>query len=301
MSRLTDNDRKFGPITFGRAGWNPLRLVYSSGGDGDDERTRNHITAYAFGWVASVNLPNLLQPYREKHMAPSWDAATVARMGRDWYFETHSREYGFSLSDGHFMLYLGAQTHDSTTTQSWSCFLPWTQWRHVRTSIYDLAGAHFWTEPKSPTPYSIQSPEAIAAWREGMEHKRERKAACPKALFEFDDYDGRRIVATTMITEREWRFGTKWCRWMGWFRRPKIVRSLNLDFSEEVGPEKGSWKGGTTGHGIEMLPGELHEAAFKRYCEQEHHSKYRHFAIKYIGPAAQPQAEPAGGPEQRST
>lgn len=28
------------------------------------------------------------------------------------------------------------------------------------------------------------------------------------------------------------------------------------------------WKGGTTGHAINMLSGELHEAAFRRYCAE---------------------------------
>jgi hypothetical protein len=41
---------------------------------------------------------------------------------------------------------------------------------------------------------------------------------------------------------------------------------LDIRFSEETGRRKGSWKGGTLGHGIDMLPGELHEAAFRRYC-----------------------------------
>ena len=35
---------------------------------------------------------------------------------------------------------------------------------------------------------------------------------------------------------------------------------------KETGSKKGSWKGGTIGHGIDMLPGELHEGAFRRYC-----------------------------------
>lgn len=37
MGRLTDNDRKFGPITYARTDWNPCRLVLSSGGDDDDD------------------------------------------------------------------------------------------------------------------------------------------------------------------------------------------------------------------------------------------------------------------------
>jgi hypothetical protein len=39
------------------------------------------------------------------------------------------------------------------------------------------------------------------------------------------------------------------------------------DNDRYFGP-KGSWKGGTVGHSIAMLPGELHGAAFARYCEQ---------------------------------
>lgn len=31
---------------------------------------------------------------------------------------------------------------------------------------------------------------------------------------------------------------------------------------------KGSWKGGTIGHSIEMPPGELHADAFRRYCAE---------------------------------
>jgi hypothetical protein len=71
-----------------------------------------------------------------------------------------------------------------------------------------------------------------------------------------------------MIQEREWLRGVKAFRWLSRFFYPKIRRSLNLEFHKEVGPRKGSWKGGTIGHSIEMLPGELHEAAFRRYCEK---------------------------------
>jgi hypothetical protein len=51
--------------------------------------------------------------------------------------------------------------------------------------------------------------------------------------------------------------------------RNTVRRSLDLQFSAEVGKRKGSWKGGTIGHSIDMMPGELHEAAFRRYCAQQ--------------------------------
>lgn len=273
MPRLTDNERRCGPLTWGRTGgWRPLRLVFSTGG-GDDDGVRNSLTGYAFGWCARLWLPTVLQPYRIKHIALSWDAATVQRMGRNWYFETYPREYGFSLHEGFLQVFLGPQTHDSTTTRSWSTHLPWTQWRFVRRSLYGLDGEHFWTEP---TGRQVPGGDA---WEE----QQQRRDAVPKAVFEFADFDGKRIRATTHIEEREWRFGEGWFKWLSLFRRPKIVRSLDISFSEEVGPEKGSWKGGTLGHGIDMLPGELHEAAFRRYCEQEHRSKYRRFHINFVG------------------
>lgn len=72
-------------------------------------------------------------------------------------------------------------------------------------------------------------------------------------------------------------------KWLSWFRQPKIRRVLDISFSNETGPEKGSWKGGVMGDGIDMLPGELHEAAFRRYCEQEHRSKYRSYRVTFLG------------------
>lgn len=272
MTRLTDNDRHLGKfITYARSSWSPLRLVYSSGAEEDHPRP-NSLTVYAFGWVARVTLPRLLDDFTERHVAQSWDAATVERMGRNWYEERHPREYGFSLSDGFLQVFLGAQTNDSTTTQSWCCHLPWTQWRFHRFSLYDTAGAEFWTQYEK-RGHKYRDFDA--------QHK--ATAECPKAAFLIDDFDGQRITATTHIEEREWKFGEKWCSWLSLFRRNKVRRSLSIEFDKECGPEKGSWKGGTMGTGIDMLPGELHEAAFRRYCEQEHSSKYRRYRVTFVG------------------
>lgn len=273
MTRLTDHDKQFGPLTVWRsATWRLWRLVWSSGGDGDCDKTANSLTVYAFGWIARLRLPNLLQPWRVRHTA-HWDAATVERMGRDWYYETFPREYGFSLSDGFLKLFCGPQTHDSITTKAWCKHLPWTQWRHVRFSLYRPDGSHFWTQHDTNRRKGI----------DGYEEQRKAEDAVPKVVFHFDDFDGERITATCHVEEREWRFGEGWFKWLSLFLKPKISRSLSLHFSSEVGPEKGSWKGGTIGHGTDMLPGESCESAFRRYCEQEHRSKYRTFRVTFVG------------------
>jgi hypothetical protein len=270
--RYSDNDRHFWPFTLSRSKhYRPLGIMLDSGA-WEGCKGDCHIRFSAFGWTLICELPPLVPDYRIRHQAKSWDAATIARLGRDWYDEIFPREYGFSLSEGNLHVHFGAQTHDSRTDQNRVFFLPWRHWRHIRRSLYDLQGEHFWTEWDGDR-HSWAAIDAV-------------KSACPKARFEFEDFDGQRITATTHIEEREWHFGTKFCRWLSLFRRPKISRDLEIEFSAEVGPEKGSWKGGTVGHSIEMLPGELHEAAFKRYCEKERRSKYRRFRIRYVGVAA---------------
>jgi len=262
--RWGDNDHYFGPFTFAfRERWRHFAVVLSSADD--DDRGAN-LRISAFGNTMIVAMPNwIIRPYRTK-VYPGWDDVTVKRLGRDWYWDVDERVFGFTLCDGHLSVKLGRQTHDSSTTQDWGCFLPWTQWRHVRHSFYGLDGRHFWTESDE---------ETRAVSRLGAESRSERyeivrqwAERCPTMSFAFDDFDGERITATTKIDEREWRFGTGYFKWLSLFRRPKIRRSLDIHFSSETGGRKGSWKGGTIGHSIGMLPDELHEAAFRRYCSE---------------------------------
>lgn len=253
--RWGNNDKHWGPFTHAYdTRWRPLALVLCSGDD--DERQGCHLRISGIGHTLIAELPGIIQPWRRKVEA-HWDAETQARLGRNWYYDTHPREYGFSYSDGFLQVFLGRQTHDSSTTQSWSKFLPWTQWRHVRTSHYNLKGEHYYTEPKG-LRWGTPEKEASEAFVE----------ACPARRFYFRDFDGEGIIATCRIDEREWRFGEGWFKWLSHFRAPKIRRSLDMRFSGETGKRKGSWKGGTIGTSIEMLPGELHEAAFRRYCAE---------------------------------
>lgn len=269
--RFSGNDRHLWPFTLSRHGgsWCPLGIMLDSGGGGDDGPTGCHIRFSACGFSLICELPPLVPTFRIRHYPTSWDAATVERLGRNWYDEVFPREYGFHFSNGSLHVHNGPQTHDSATSKSRCYFVPWRSWRFVRTSFYDLRGNHFWTE------------------RDGERAAYEARAAveevCPKACFDMEDYDGEPRIATTHIEEREWRFGTMWCSWMSLFVPRKLRRSLDISFSAEVGPEKGSWKGGTVGTSIDMLPGELHEAAFRRYCDQEHRSKYRRFRVRFVG------------------
>ncbi len=266
-SRLTDSDRSWGPFDLGARDpqWRPLSVVLDSG-DGD-EHPGCALMLRAFGWTLRVRLPQIIQPYRE-WIDTSKDAWANGRKG---FWDSHPNEYGFRCSDGFFQLFLGPQTNDSTTTKSWSKFLPWTQWRHVRYSLYGLSGEHFYTELDATCARGIERYNAQEKARHGV----------AKAVFSIVDFDGQRIRVTTYIEEREWLKGTGSFKWLSWFVRPMVKRSLDLSFDKELGPEKGSWKGGTLGHSITMLPGELHEAAMRRYCDLEHRSRGGRFRITF--------------------
>lgn len=252
--RWGDSDTYVGPFTFARdRTWKPLGIHLQST---DDEDRGCSLRMSAFGGTMIIALPSwVLRPERRK-VVPGWDAATIERLGRDWYWAVTQREFGVSLNDGFLNVSFGRVTHDSSTEQRWSCFLPWTQWRHVRHSLYGLDGSLYAHLPQA----RWGTPE--------YERGRALEEACPTVSFAFTDFDGEALIATTRIEEREWLFGEGWFKWLSLFRRPKVSRSLDIKFSGETGRRKGSWKGGTVGHSIAMRPGEPHTAAFQRYCAE---------------------------------
>lgn len=253
--RWSDNDHRFGPFIYARerGAWRPLALVLMSGDENEDARAGCKLRMSAFGHTLIAFLPPLIRPWR-RWVDVSHHSWALEAKG---YWDSKPREYGFSYSDGHLQVYFGRQTDDSSTEQRWSKFLPWTEWRHVRTSHYDLSGEHYWTEP------------ADLRFIDGTwEKARAITEACPSRTFSFKDFDGEELTARTRIDEGEWRFGTGWFKWLSVFRAPRVCRSLDIRFSNETGKRKGSWKGGTIGHSINMRPGELHEPAFRRYCTE---------------------------------
>lgn len=67
-------------------------------------------------------------------------------------------------------------------------------------------------------------------------------------------------LATIRVEEREWRW--KWFKWLKYPR--KISRNIDVEFSEEMGARRGSWKGGTTGCGCQMKKNETPYDTLKR-------------------------------------
>lgn len=258
--RWSDNDRYLGPFIWSISSYKPWAIILKSRGDDDCESGICSLRISLRSLTLIIALPNIIKPYEEK-VYPGWDVETIKRLGRDWYLRIDPCEYGFSYIDGHLSIYYGRTSNDSATEQRWGCFLPWTQWRHVRHSFYGFKGEYLYDIPQWPS-----SRLGDKEWHERHDAQRALENTAPTRIFAFKDFDGEELIVNTKIEEREWRFGTGYFKWLSVFRRPKISRSLDLSFSNETGRRKGSWKGGTIGHSIEMQPGELHEAAFKRYC-----------------------------------
>ena len=137
----TGNDNTFGPFAIGKNrkkdGWNPVGVTLESGDD--DDRCGCVLRVHSYWWTISIDMPSwVLRPWRRKVIATTWNAETVARMGRDWYWEVNPREYGFYYSDKTLHLHYGPQTFDSSTTKSKCYFIPWLDWTFIRHSFYDL-------------------------------------------------------------------------------------------------------------------------------------------------------------------
>lgn len=219
-----------------------LKLVLASG---DDEYPGCKLHVVFWRWYITLSLPPIIKP----------DVLKVR--GQFNYDQLIERSYGAYLFENHFNVLYGrgdANFHrdEFGKEQRWSCFLPWTEWRHVRHSLYGLNGELIWSGGEKH-PYD--------------EFCEMREQVVPKVAFSLKDFDGEDIAATTFIEEREWHRGEGWFKWLAWFFAPKVRRSLDISFDKETGPRKGSWKGGTMGCGIDMNQGELHEAAFRRYCQ----------------------------------
>lgn len=213
-------------------------------------------------WL-TVRLPRILRPFTRWVDLTDAEWAKPRADGRKGYTEVFEREYSISYGEGYVHAHYGPQTHDSLTSKSWCAELPWMAWRFVRHSLYDLAGLHLCDMPEGSFLGTYDARKAA-------------EDAQPKAHFLFRDFDGEEIKVSCRVEEREWRRGRGWFRWLSLFWPAMVRRSLDLDFSSEVGRKKGSWKGGTVGHNIDMQPGESVEAAFIRYCAKQ--------GLTFLGP-----------------
>lgn len=250
-NRLTDNDWSFGPIDIGERSpsYRPFRISLCSG---CDEYPGGSFNISAFGWSIRLRLYDWLAPKPDR----KWVNTTNSPWNKDrtpsGYFDVNEVRYGFSISDNFVQIFLGRQTHDSTTDRT-KCFsFPWTEWRYFKQRFYDIHG-------------NLVREDSHIGWEEII-----KLAEQPENSLSFNiiDYDGEVIRTTVYIVENEYKFGGGKFKWLSLFRKNSIVRNLEIKYASEVGRKKGTWKGGMVGHSFEMEKDMSLYDAILTYCEK---------------------------------
>lgn len=221
----------------------------------DDGETYANFTLIGFGHYLLWKLPNwVCRPYiiQRKNSCDGkiYDIPLL-------------REFGICKFKNHFTIRYGLQ-NDSwcfdkpLKEKKISCFIPWEDYTFIAWRLFNLDGTLYAEQFGSPKLSSKEYQDFDKA-----------KETVPTRSFKFKDFDGEEGIAKCFIEQREWHFGTSWCKWLKYFTRPLIRTNIDITYNIEVGERKGSWKGGTIGCGCDIMPGECLEDTFKRHCEKE--------------------------------
>lgn len=114
--------------------------------------------------------------------------------------------------------------------------MPWRDWVHMQNDVLDRWGE--WV------PY-------VGSW----EHDKvpDGRATEKHPYFYLLQSGELQTRTATIYTERRiWRL--RWLRWTPLFQ--KVRHSIMVEFDQEIGERTGSWKGGCTGCGYDLKPGE---------------------------------------------
>ena len=159
--------------------------------------------------------------------------------------DCESASWGFDYHNNKIWIYIGGGGNFEGGRKWKTITMPWDlTW--VRASTLMKPGYDWFHETKSNridwgkdknTPGSYEWLEENK-WKETHEYT--------------DKHDGTKVNATISVKEREWR--PRWFKWTKLFS--KTIRSIEIEFDQEVGKEKGSWKGGTLGCGYELRKNE---------------------------------------------
>lgn len=161
--------------------------------------------------------------------------------------DCESAAWGFNYHNNTIWIYIGGGGNFEGGKKWKTIKMPWDlTW--VRTSTLMKDGYDWFHETKTNRIdwISDKNGERIGSYE--WLNKNKWKETHPYV----DSYDGKVVNATIGVSEREWRpLGMKWTNLFS-----KKSRTIDVEFDQEVGARKGSWKGGTIGCGYELLNGE---------------------------------------------
>lgn len=194
----------------------------------------------------------------------------------DGYWNYIAREYGFTMTEQNLHIHYGIQpgcwhSRDKKNSDHTKVFdIPWRN----NTFVGQLFFAPDWAFYDFVKPRNNRGAldfDKLHAVQESV----------PKFKIKFNDYDGEEIIATCYLTMRKYHRGTSWCKWLKYFTKSVEYYALEVEYDKETGYEKGSWKGGTMAHGIQLAYGEDPVEAFRR-CGMET-DRYKNHGTKPRG------------------
>lgn len=142
--------------------------------------------------------------------------------------EDWNAHYGFSIFD--------SSIHFNWRTKCKILYLPWSWEFYKRWELVEG-----WSNKKHWIEIPREMPHGKIAFTETNDY-----------LYVLKSGEKQHRKATFYINRMEWRMRGLYL--LPWPR--KVRESIWVDFDGEVGEETGSWKGGTTGCGYELKPGE---------------------------------------------
>lgn len=166
------------------------------------------------------------------------------------YGDCDAPKWGIAIHNNTFWVYKGGDGNMNGGSKWWTWDIPYFTLNHVRHDVECV----------------VDGEVVMVPYDELVDHKHNYVPLNSNELVNkyhyvyTDKYDGAKIDTTYWVEEREWR--PKWFEWCDRFKT--IRRYIEIDFKEEVGSRKGSWKGGVLGCSYNLLPGESPEDCIKR-------------------------------------
>lgn len=165
-----------------------------------------------------------------------------------WTDECDPPKWGIAYHNQTFWIYRGGKGNDEGGNKWWTFYMPWS-YTWVRTSNLRIDGK--WENETQGDRKNFYEDK----WREIIKNETfPYKYVCDSGTVQDD------INATIKTTEMEWR--QRWLKWTKLFA--KVSRSIDVSFDNEVGSERGSWKGGTIGCSYTLKVGETPYDCLKR-------------------------------------
>jgi hypothetical protein len=218
-------------------------------------------------------IPQIIKP-RKKWVDTSKEVWSKNPNGGYWNYI--AREYGFTMTEQNLHIHYGIQpgcwsSRDKKNSDHTKVFdIPWKN----NTFVGQLFFAPDWAFYDFVKPRNNRGAldfDKLHAVQESV----------PKFKIKFNDYDGEEIIATCYLTMRKYHCGTSWCKWLKYFTKSVEYYAIEVEYNKETGYEKGSWKGGTMAHGIQLQYGEDPVEAFKRYGSED--DRYKNHGTKPRG------------------